>query len=179
MKKFAIIIFVVTLISCKDNSKQEAIKDDLSKMVGEKININDLEIYCGDGQICEPVKFGDNGFMIITLINAECSTCIENINSWNEWDVNYNSGNGVLMIPYSSDRLESFTYLMSVEPTLQQTFYLDRNNKFKEVNGISEDQTYHTFLVDEEYKVILVGNPVLSEGISDLYLKVMRGEIKI
>ena len=49
--------------------------------------------------------------------------------------------------------------------------FIDYRRKFDELNRLPENQLFRTFLLDENNKIRLIGNPI--HGMEKLYLKVL------
>lgn len=54
--------------------------------------------------------------------------------------------------------------------------YLDKGNSFGIINGISENTSFHSFLLDKYNNVLAIGNPVLNNKITSLYKSIISGE---
>lgn len=110
---------------------------------------------------------------IMTIINASCGTCIEELKKWNDFiKITDTSLVGYVFLLYSNDDLMTFentneNYLQFLYP-----YFIDKENKVIEKNGFNiEQKNYSTFLLNEENEIVLVGNPIYNKSISDLYLK--------
>ena len=58
------------------------------------------------------------------------------------------------------------------------TLFIDSLNVFMEVNpNIPSESMYHTFLLDDNNKVILVGNPMLNKQIEDMMLSIVEEKL--
>ena len=80
---------------------------------------------------------------------------------------------------------ESFDILIIVAPAVQQyedvitqvkyqrhcfPIYIDKKNEFISMNSkLSNDSRYHTFLLDKNNRIILIGNPVYSTDMWNLF----------
>ncbi len=54
--------------------------------------------------------------------------------------------------------------------SLPYPIYIDRHNKFQQQNPkLPEDTRYHTFLLDKNNRVVLVGNPLASDAMWTLF----------
>lgn len=53
--------------------------------------------------------------------------------------------------------------------------YLDRNADFVKLNPLPDNSSFHTFLLDKNNKVLVIGNPVLNPTVKDLYIKEILG----
>ena len=64
------------------------------------------------------------------------------------------------------------------ENLIPQTIFVDSANVFMEVNpNIPSESMYHTFMLDENNKVILVGNPMLNKQIEDMMLSIVEEKL--
>ena len=69
---------------------------------------------------------------------------------------------------------------MELEITdLQSSVYLDTENVFQRSNvTIPKGQQYHSFLLDKEFNVILIGSPIEKEKIKCIYKRIISGKCK-
>ena len=64
------------------------------------------------------------------------------------------------------------------EKLIPQTIFGDTANVFMKSNpNVPLESIYHTFLLDESNKVILVGNPVLNKQIEDMMLTIVEAKL--
>lgn len=54
--------------------------------------------------------------------------------------------------------------------------YLDANSELNRLNNMPTDDRFQTFLLDEENKVVLIGNPTNNPKVWDLYKQLIKGE---
>ncbi len=54
--------------------------------------------------------------------------------------------------------------------------HLDKENVFSIINGLSDNMSIHSFLLDKYNKVLAIGNPVLNNKIISLYKSIISGE---
>ena len=61
---------------------------------------------------------------------------------------------------------------------IPQTIFVDSTNVFMESNpNLPSESMYHTFMLDENNKVILVGNPMLNKQIEDMMLSIVEEKL--
>lgn len=53
-------------------------------------------------------------------------------------------------------------------------FFYDRTGQMMQLNQFPEKESFRTFLLDSDNRVMLIGNPVNSPDIRDLYLQVLK-----
>ena len=65
-----------------------------------------------------------------------------------------------------------------LERLIPQTIFVDSTNVFIEANpNIPPESMYHTFLLDESNKVVLVGNPMLNKQIEAMMLSIVEEKL--
>jgi hypothetical protein len=55
--------------------------------------------------------------------------------------------------------------------------FIDKNNKLKKLNRLSDNPSFQCFLLDRNNKVLAIGNPANNPQIWELYKKIITGEI--
>jgi hypothetical protein len=54
--------------------------------------------------------------------------------------------------------------------------YIDTQDSLNILNRFPADENFHTFLLDQDNKVLAIGNPVLNPKIKELYLNIIQGK---
>lgn len=54
--------------------------------------------------------------------------------------------------------------------------YIDMNDSLNKLNHFPSEMAFQTFLLDENDKVLVIGNPIHTPKVKELYLKIIRGE---
>jgi hypothetical protein len=171
MKKLGLFIFIIfASLSCGRN-----------KMVKQLSGFMDTEIVIPDNMQANfrgadtLIRWNDAPLkMIVWYDSAGCSSCqIQRIYEWDD------------IISYGKDKSDIFepvfifspkqSDLHSVNIALRSSrfrhhVYVDKDGDFYKSNpGIPSDKKMHTFLIDENDRVVLVGNPVNNEKLWALY----------
>ena len=111
-----------------------------------------------------------NSIKIIAFINGSCPDCILELNKWYsfiEETKNYNLK--YLFVVYYFDFMQFKSYLSEVH--FEEPFILDKKNHIFEINNFPEEKKFHCVLLDRQNKIILIGNPILSQSLKELYLE--------
>lgn len=68
--------------------------------------------------------------------------------------------------------------LKYLEKSIPQAIFVDSANFFLKANpNIPSESMYHTFLLDENNKIILVGNPMLNKQIEEMLLSLVEEKL--
>lgn len=175
ISRFVLVLFIAFLGSC--TSKTKEIKNNLSQIVGKRIQLIDsLNYYSPEkGFYKDSPK---SQIKIITYIDGGCGSCLYDLENWKR----------LIILPQLKDVSFMFyvkcydrNQLISVlqEINFSYPVIVDATNRFYEVNNLNTDKTYQTFLVDGNNKVLIVGNPLYSKQIENLYLRNIVGSSNI
>ena len=121
----------------------------------------------------EPLNF------VIYVDSTECSSCyLGVIQKWeplmNSLRLNYNFiRTTILLAPQKETQADFFEKLEYTK--FRYPLYIDTCNIFSQTNKfIPAEKMYHTFLLDENGRVILVGNPLKNEEIKNMFHNILE-----
>lgn len=165
----------VSVLGCANRRTEQV--DAVANFVGREIILPD-SISC---QILDtPTDFclNESDYAIIAYIDSSgCTPCRMKLQAWNDAINKFNFSEEVdvnfLMIINSTKRQEILD-LLGREKFLHCICF-DTNGEFARLNKLPKASEYHTFLLDENGKALLLGNPVKNPKIFDLYRKVIFG----
>ena len=173
------IIFVLCMYT---SCSQDASKDRMTRLVKEwerrqvvYPSETTFTIY-GEDTVVDHVKSGVRYSIISYIDSLGCLSCklqakawknfIKTIDSLSDCSVPVNifmhhRGDGELM---SLLRKEGFDIPIC----------LDLNDSLRLLNNFPDDIAFRTFLLDEENRVVAIGNPVFNPKVKELYLKIIQ-----
>lgn len=145
----------------------------INKIFGKvvELNKNDVFINCNQDTI---VVCLDKKYKVVNYIDSiGCIECKMGLKSWQKFASTVDSitHNEVIVLTYVHTK-----YFNDVFYPMQRSMYLypvcvDKQDSFGKRNSKILDFGYNTFLLDENNKVILIGNPVQNPKIRDLYIR--------
>lgn len=180
--KHCVILFVFSIISCKKDQKIDKInsfKLVIKNNIGKKLIIPDsLEIYHPYHYI---IKYDETlmpKFKIYSHIDTSCGTCLESLNLWNKLIPELNKkGIEVILICTADDKFELLKYFFESKEikNFSHPLFLDYNNFYLNKNKfMSIHKKFETVLTKNDNTIVLIGNPIMSTKIKDLYFKVLK-----
>ncbi len=188
MIRKCVVILVVALsfgvlISCSQGKK---IERKIAKMCEEPIqvdtkgmlvcNISDSALYNADCK--SKLK------MVVWADSSECSQCyIRHLDMWKGFvDIERENPSGIqyyFILETVPDKLEKMITMIE-DTQLDHSIYIDTAQYFRQHNpNIPSDVMFHTFLLDSDNKVILVGNPTKNKSIYNLFNKILDENLGI
>jgi hypothetical protein len=112
--------------------------------------------------------------MVVYVDSAECSSCaLSKLRFWNpliaeakkkQLDIDY-----VFILAPKKKDMEDVNVELEITD-LQSSIYVDTAFAFKKNNkDLPKENKYHSFLLNTEGKVILIGSPIANKKIMDIY----------
>ena len=103
-----------------------------------------------------------------------CTSCRLKMPHWKDFmttvDSIIGSRNAELLIIIDTDDVKKVQHLTKVHH-FPYRIILDKDGVFQRVNNIGDSPNLQTFLLDDEHKIIMIGNPTSSNAVKNLYLK--------
>lgn len=166
-------------------SCEESEKERLSRLVneweGKEILFPAHSIFTIQGKDTVDFDFKDAEFKIVSYIDSVgCTGCKLQLHRWKELisEVDSMTGGNVPFLFYFHPknvnelrflvRREAFTYPVS----------FDEKDDFNRLNHFPSEMMFQTFLLNNENRVIALGNPVLNPKVKELYLEQIKGNCK-
>lgn len=177
--KYLIIAFILFLLYSCGNQKKEDIVTFLQAWNGKEILLPASSAFTVQGK--DTIDFPMSGkFKILTYVDSiGCISCKLQLDQWKVFmdGVNNAGINSVDFLFYFSPekrrdiistlKQAGFTYPVCIDEDKE----LDRLNHFPKT-----EMDFHTFLLDEDNRVLAIGNPIHNPKVKELYLKIIQGE---
>lgn len=170
---FSLIMGVLMLCtSCNSNEKQEIIRL-VKEWRGKEIVLPDSSVFTIQGK--DTIDFNmDSMYKILVYVDsAGCTSCRLQLHKWKEFitEVDSITHHSVKFLFYLTPknvkearyitRRDDFTYPMCIDP----------ENKINARNHFPIKDMFHTFLLDADNRVQVIGNPIHNSAVRELYLK--------
>ena len=171
------------ILSACQNSRQKDIRLLLSEWQGKEILFpDDMEFTAGGKKVMGNIVDTGGGYKIVNYVDSTgCISCKLQLPLWNLFANQLDSicHREVAICMIFSPKLEDVREVQYI--LRRDTFYhfvcLDLNDSFNQLNHLSSDESFHTFLLDGNNKICAIGNPVLNPAVKDLYLRIIRGDV--
>ena len=179
-----LLIFSSCTISCKNvrdkKNTQRELKEVIDDILGKKVFFPDTIqfYYSSSDYVLDSAKIFNSDYIILTYLDASCGNCIGDIKDWGTIVPLFRKYSvPVVLICGSDDDFAMFDYLCDLgKISFQYPFVLDINNKYLKNNEFMKlNEDFKTLLVNNHNEILLLGNPIRSKAIKDLYLKEIQG----
>ncbi len=187
LKYLVAIVCIFSLISCKNDKNNEKIislKSIIDSNIGKELIIPDSIIIYKPflNYAMDSVKMFNAEIKIYSRINTSCSTCFENFELWENFHKQLEGKKiPILLICESNDDFEMIKYVCESGgvSSFPYPFILDIKNSFYTKNKfMKESEHFETVLTDKNNTILLLGSPIHSKEIEELYLKEIHKRIK-
>ena len=171
MKWLCLSIGILMLFSCQ-NRENKQIRDLIREWEGKVMLFPDFSMMDTIGQ------FVKTDFTIVTYIDSlDCFSCKLNFRSW--MNIKHELTSGVKKVSFlfflQMQRTEKLDYMLKWDASTLPICF-DTLAAFDNLNKLPIGENFRTFLLDDNNKVLAIGNPVLNSKVKELYLKIIRGE---
>lgn len=187
IKYILLVLCITSYISCKNRVYQEKnafLRSVMGNNIGKILILPDsLMVYSPfDNYIMDSLNISLSKFKIYSHINASCPTCIQDIILWDSINTDFNKYKvPIILICDSKDNFELIKYLHETGKIKSFSYPLFFDMKCDFVNQnrfMKESPEFETVLADRENIILLIGNPIHSRGIKDIYLNEIQKRIE-
>lgn len=151
------ILFLIIVLGCESNQRKQQLNAKLLEFHGKE-----LKLPMFSGKDASKLK-------ISSFINGECSACVNDLLKWKEWVAKDSMNVDFVFYFYASDQT-TMRFIDSVFIKMDYPLIFDAEKEYLQYNKLlDENKMFQTFLLDQDNKVLIVGNPLHNEKLSELY----------
>lgn len=177
---FFISLFLVLGTSCKENKEKE-IEKIVAEWVGKTIQFPQ-NVPCTS--LGKDTVFPDANTSYKILLYTDsigCISCKLQLAMWRNYieDADSTMPNKVRFLFYFQPKNSKEFSAMLKYNKFKYPSYIDPENKINIANKFPLDMNYQCFLLDENNKVVMIGNPTLNPNMWNLYKQVIMGKENI
>jgi len=167
---------VSSCINNNQNNTKNQFKEKVKAYIGKKIILpKDSLIHLKDNNVLpiEESNLYSNEMKIVTCINANCHICVYNLDKWKQELIKkINSKNLNYIFYLYTDNYDLFKKSLYYKISGDYPLLIDTTNAFVSDNNLPKmDKRFHTFLINKNNEIILVGNPLQNIRIKNLYFE--------
>ena len=176
-KQLYILLLLFLLTACKENNKEKfalLVQEWQGKEIVFPQNMAFTRF------VTEPVDYRipDAEYKVLIYVDSTgCTSCKLQLPKWKELIAHVDSatnGNISFIFVFQSKDDRELQYILKRD-NFARPVCIDRDSRLDKLNKFPQDITFQTFLLDNDNKVKIIGNPVHNLAVRDLYLKQITG----
>lgn len=173
-------MIIILVVSCQ-NKKTKEIETVLKEMQEETIRFPYIlkATVIGKDTLC-PGMFKKENRIVVYFDSTGCSECKMKLNEWAD------------IIHFARDSVSNLSVLFIVFPQkgkflsvrsilknckFNYPVFVDSLNQFGVLNKLPKDSRFHTFLINRQNKIVLIGSPIGNDKMWKLYKDYVRKRI--
>lgn len=177
--KFALLLCILHLLSCS-SSESEKLRKESASFLGKDITVPYSKMIVFSSDISDSLYNKDkdtSSYVYVSYLDStECTPChLSKVNEWEEIVSIFNKSNlsvDVVLIYVAKEDAVSTLWKSYNSNGCLRKVYVDTSNVFKNTNKfLPIDKKLHTFLLNPQGKVVLIGDPIRNEKIRELIKK--------
>jgi hypothetical protein len=168
-------IFISTF-SC--DTKRQKIERIVEGKFSEKINLIDsLGIFSAETGWTDGGNANmESKFAVVTYIDGTCNSCIYELEQWQQYMEESKDKNVIFLFYVNTMNIRQMESLLK-DLSFNHPVFIDYKNTFYTANKLNSNKLYQTFLINGNREILLVGNPIYSIDVRNLYDKVISESI--
>lgn len=176
-------LFIICFSSCKNNSQKDSVRKIVTEWTGKEIKFPQ-GIPCtsiGNDTTCVDLN-NDNYKILLYVDSLGCTNCRLKLSEWKkimaEADSIFDRKLEFVFFFQPKKKDEKELQFIFKQNGFRHPVFIDTVNEINQLNNFPSNPEYQCFLLDNDNKVLIVGNPSYSPGIWILF-KRMINERKI
>lgn len=174
--RFLLLILPLLLLSCEGD---KTVRDDVRKIKSQSlvVSLDKMEKRICVSDTSFNVTNRPKEYTIVVYTGEKsCSSCA--LKGMYRWDrLLRETGadlKAVFIFAPAKEKMEEFSFTMRTSSP-SQPIYIDTANVFLTENPqVPDISALHTFLLDKDNKVLMVGNPIINPEIRKLFWKILK-----
>jgi hypothetical protein len=181
--RILITVCIVLLIffGCKGGQSNKEVVTLVQEWQGKEIIFPDSLVFTSYTDSAIDYSIPDAKYKVLAYVDsAGCTDCILNLQSWQRFiaDVDTISGGAVpflFFIHPKDGEAEEIYYLLEMY-RFKLPVCIDTEDRLNGINHFPANSNFHFFLLDRDNKVAVIGNPIYSREVRELYINIIQQE---
>ncbi|MFW5700282.1 MAG: hypothetical protein ACOCWM_01220 [Cyclobacteriaceae bacterium] len=170
-----LVVFVFSSTGCKKQSRKAEAKSIVKEWIGKEIKFPD-DFQCNlsgkDTSYMLCADLLESEFKILSYVDSTgCTDCKLQLIEWDYLinELNYVQGDKLSFLFFLHPKDITELQLLIQRNNFQHPVFIDTKNEINLMNKFAKQSKYHCFLLDKNNKILVIGNPVQSIEILELY----------
>ncbi|MDF9830593.1 DUF1573 domain-containing protein [Parabacteroides sp. PF5-6] len=173
---FLLCIFIFVISSCKETEKERITRLE-KEWQGKTVVFPQKPVFTLFADTLD-WQVPDSEYKVLAYVDSTgCVSCKLQLLKWREWirEVETVTGKAVpFVFFFHAKKPRDIIYTMKRDQ-FDYPVCLDTEGELNRLNHFPTDMAFQTFLLDRENRVVVIGNPIHSPSVKELYLKHITG----
>ena len=170
---FSIIFFMLLFVSCDDRKQRKEITRIVREWQNREIIFPKGLVFTRHGRDTTDYTIPPSSHKILTYVDSiGCTSCKLQLHKWKEFIEEVDSltyGTVPVIFIFHPKDLREISYLLKRDG-IDIPVCIDMADEINALNRFPTHQQFQTFLLDDENKVVFIGNPVHNLRMKEMYL---------
>jgi hypothetical protein len=179
MNRFVIVILLFfSLFSCQGNQERQIIRI-LTEWDGKEVLFPKNSVFSVQGKDTVDYRFDEAEYKILCYVDSTgCFSCKLHLERWQEFmfEIDSLGCNKVAYLFYFQTKNLREMQSVTRRYNFRHPVCFDEKDSLNILNHFPTDMNFQTFLLNQENRVVAIGNPILNPQIKELYLNIIQGK---
>lgn len=177
MNFIVVLLSTVVFISC--SNRKERIAQIVSEWQDKEIFFPTNSVFTIQGKDTVDYPIESKYKVLVYVDSVGCTSCKLQLNKWNEFitEVDSITNHNIQFLFYLSSKNAREIRNYAIQEDFLCPFCFDPNNNINQLNNFPDQDIFHTFLLDENNKVRIIGNPNKNDRIKKLFIECINKSI--
>lgn len=162
--------------SCQEGDK-ERIANLVTEWQGKEIFLPDKGAFTIQGKDTVQFPIESNYKILVYVDSTGCTSCRLQLQRWKQLieEVDSVSNKSVQFLFYLTPKNVKEARYITRRDNFTYPLCVDLSNEIDQLNNFPKEDMFHTFLLDADNKVKVIGNPVHNKAVHSLYIDAITG----
>lgn len=166
------------LTSCTDRQR-EAITHTVTQWQGREIQIPEGAVFTVQARDTVTMDMHAAAHKVLVYVDsAGCTSCRLQLHEWKRFmaEVDSATDGSVPFLFFLSPKSVKEARYITRRDDFTHPLCVDMQNRLDSLNHFPEEEMFHTFLLDANNRVSVIGNPIHNRAVRELYMKTLTGQ---
>lgn len=173
-----LLVFTLGITACH-NDKREEIARTVTQWQGRTVQMPEGAVFTVQARDTVAMDMYAPAHKVLVYVDSTgCTSCRLQLHEWKKFiaEVDSATGGRVPFLFFLSPKSVKEARYITRRDDFTYPICVDMQNWLDSLNHFPEEEMFHTFLLDSDNRVAVIGNPIHNRSVRDLYMKTLTGQ---
>lgn len=173
-----LLVFTLGITACH-NDKREEIARTVTQWQGRTVQMPEGAVFTVQARDTVAMDMYAPAHKVLVYVDSTgCTSCRLQLHEWKKFiaEVDSATGGRVPFLFFLSPKSVKEARYITRRDDFTYPICVDMQNRLDSLNHFPEEEMFHTFLLDSDNRVAVIGNPIHNRSVRDLYMKTLTGQ---